>query len=45
MLYTVCVYTIYTVYTVSSKYYVILHITYLKMCIPCLMCNVYSEFY
>ena len=31
MLYTVCVYTTYTMYTVSSKYYVILHISYLKM--------------
>ena len=31
MLYTVCVYTIYTMNTVSSKYYVILHISYLKM--------------
>ena len=31
MLYTVCVYTIYTMYSVSSKFYVILHISYLKM--------------
>ena len=34
MFYTVCVYTIYTVYSVSSKYYVILHILYLKMSDP-----------